>query len=100
MNLKSMPCSSANFCGSQIVPALRRYFDISDVASLIAPRPLLIESGALDEGFPIEASQRAFDRLKLAYEAWGKPERLAQDVFDGGHQFSGAQAFDWFARWL
>lgn len=90
----------ANFCGSQFVPALRRYFDISDIASLIAPKPLLIESGLHDEGFPIESSRRAFHRLKRAYQVWGKPDHLAQDVFDGGHQFSGAKAFGWFDKWL
>lgn len=90
----------ANFCGSQFVPALRRYFDISDIASLIAPKPLLIESGARDEGFPIESAKRAFERLSEAYRAWGHPEHLAKDVFDGGHQFSGAKAFDFFDKWL
>jgi hypothetical protein len=30
----------------------------------------------------------------------GVPERLASDIFVGGHRFSGALAFDWFDRWL
>lgn len=89
-----------NFCGSQFVPGLRRYFEMSDVASLIAPRPLLIESGIQDDGFPVESARRAYNELQRAYAAYGHLEKLEQDLFDGGHQFSGAKAFDWFDRWL
>lgn len=96
----SFAVRDANFCGSQYVPALRRYFDIADIAALIAPRPLLIESGLQDDGFPIDSAIRAFERLKTAYQAWNKPERVAQDVFEGGHKFHGPEAFRWFDRWL
>jgi len=97
---ESFAVRQGNFCGSQYLPALRRYFDMSDVASLIAPRPLLIESGRFDEGFPIDSANLAYDRLRCAYEAWGKPEMLAHDVFDGGHVFHGAEAYAWFDKWL
>jgi len=97
---ESFAIRNGNFCGSQFVPTLGRYFDLSDITSLIAPRPLLIESGTLDEGFPIQSAKRAYANLHRAYEAWGKPELLAHDVFEGGHKFSGALAFNWFARWL
>lgn len=89
-----------NFCGSQYVPALRRYFDVCDIAAMIAPRPLIIESGIHDDGFPIESANRAYERLKKAYAAWGKHQCLSRDVFDGGHEFSGRLAFDWFDKWL
>ncbi len=85
---------------SQFVPALRRYFDVADVAALIAPRPLLIESGIQDNVFPIDSAIRAFERLKIAYDTWEKPERLAHDVFEGGHRFHGPEAYKWFDRWL
>lgn len=97
---ESFAVRQANFCGSQFVPALRRYFDIPDIAALIAPRPLLIESGTLDEGFPIDSAQRAYDRLKRAYRAWGAPGHLAHDVFEGGHRFHGEKAYEWFDRRL
>ena len=98
--LETFAVRQGNFCGSQFVPALRRYFDLADVAALIAPRPLLIESGTRDEGFKIESVEKAYGRLKKAYEAYGVPERLAHDVFDGGHQFHGKLAYEWFDRWL
>jgi len=28
------------------------------------------------------------------------PERLDCDVHPGGHEWSGAKAYDWFERWL
>lgn len=97
---ESFAVNMANFCGSQFVPNLRRYFDVCDIAALIAPRPLLIESGIQDDGFPVDSARRAFCRLKRAYRAWGQPDRLAHDLFDGGHVFHGAKAYEWFDRWL
>lgn len=89
-----------NTCGSQTVPGLLRYGEMAEVACLIAPRALLIESGLKDEGFPIQASREAFSAVQSAYEAAGVPEKVAIDEFDGGHMFSGRKAFDWVARWI
>ncbi len=97
---ESFAVRAGNFCGSQLVPALRRYFDVDDICALIAPRPLLVQSGTLDETFPIDSAKRSFDRLKWVYEVWGKPQCIAQDVFDGGHQFHGETAYEWFDEWL
>ena len=41
----------ANFCGVQYMPGLLKYGEISDVASLIAPRPLMVEVGERDACF-------------------------------------------------
>jgi dienelactone hydrolase len=98
--LSTFALGNGNFCGSQYVPGLFRYFDIPDIAALIAPRPLLIESGIHDDGFPIESANRAYNRLQKAYEACGASDSLAHDVFDGGHSFHGELAYDWFDRWL
>ncbi len=87
-------------CGSQVVPALRRYFDTCDIAALIAPRPLLIQSGTQNEDYPIESARRVFEKLERAYRAWGKPRCLSHDVFDGGPQFHSETAFEWFDTWL
>ncbi|MDH7601893.1 MAG: alpha/beta hydrolase family protein [Armatimonadota bacterium] len=98
--LEVFAVNKGNFCGSQFVPALRRYFDLADIAAMIAPRPLLIESGLNDSGFPIDASRRAFARVQKAYRVYGVPERVEHDVFDGGHQFHGEVAYEWFDKWL
>lgn len=89
-----------NTCGSQTVPGLLRYGEMAEVACLIAPRPLLIEAGIKDTGFPLEATRQAYGVVRKAYEAADAADRVAIDEFDGGHMFSGRMAFDWFARWI
>jgi fermentation-respiration switch protein FrsA (DUF1100 family) len=89
-----------NFCGSQIATGLLSYGEISDVAALITPRPALYEMGIKDEGFPIEASRKAYAQVRRAYKVMGALDSLELDEFDGGHQFSGSKAFDFFAKWL
>ena len=89
-----------NFCGSQTVPGVLAYGEMADIAGLIAPRPLLVEMGRFDDGFPIEHSRRAYRHLERVYRVLGAQERLACDEFEGGHRFSGRLAFDWMDRWL
>lgn len=90
----------ANTCGSQYVPGLLTFGDIATVAGLIAPRPCLVEIGEQDTTFVVDDARRAYADLERIYAAAGCPERLDVDVHPGGHAFSGAKAFDWFARWL
>ena len=87
-------------CGSQTATGLLLYAEISDVAALIAPRPALYEMGIKDPNFPIKVSRKAYSQIKKVYKVIGAPEALEVDEFDGGHQFSGRKAFDFFAKWL
>jgi dienelactone hydrolase len=89
-----------NFCGSQFLPNLFKYGDVADVAGLIAPRPLLVENGTYDLGFPIEASLRAHEHLRRIYRAAGVEDRFDVDVFLGGHQFHGPSARKFFEQYL
>jgi dienelactone hydrolase len=90
----------ANTCGSQYSPGLLLYGDIADVAGLAAPKPLLVEIGKNDTCFVVEDAKEAYKHLRKIYSASGHPERLGVDIFDGGHEFSGRKAFDWFSQWL
>jgi hypothetical protein len=47
------------------VPGIYKYFDVPDIAGLIAPRPLLIEMGVQDTGFFIEEQLMAYDKAHL-----------------------------------
>ena len=89
-----------NFCGAQIPPGLLADGDMSDVACLIGPRPLLVESGIRDTGFPIAASRKAAADVRRCYEAAGVSERFDVDEFDAGHRWSGRKAYDWLEKWL
>ena len=66
---ESFALNRGNFCGAQLPLGLLKYGEMEDVACLIAPRPLLIESATGDSGFPIEASRRASDTVRRAYAA-------------------------------
>jgi len=86
----------ANFCGSQIVPDIFKYFDTSDIAGLIAPRPLLIEMGVHDTCFPIENQLLGYRHLETIYRAAGAAGVLEADLHPGEHAFAAGKAYEFF----
>jgi dienelactone hydrolase len=87
-------------CGQQIVPQLLRWGEISDVGCLIAPRPLLIESGTEDEGFGIDAARQAYAEVRRLYGVLDVPDKVAHHIFEGGHRWDGARTAEWLEQWL
>jgi len=90
----------ANFCGSQVVPDVFKYFDTHDIAGLIAPRPLLIEMGIHDTCFPIEDQLRGYEGVKRIYQAAGAAEMLWADIHPNEHAFAANKAYEFFERYL
>ena len=90
----------ANFCGSQLVPYLYKYADVGDVIAAIAPRALLIESGATDTCFYLHSARKAHQIVKKAYKSAEAEDNLWIEVFPGAHSFSGRCAFDFFKKYL
>lgn len=89
-----------NLCGSQVLPGMLTELEHVDLGALVAPRPLLVETGTEDLIFPVSAARREVARLSTVYRALGVPDRLEHDVFDGGHRWNGERAFSFLARWL
>ena len=89
-----------NMCGSQILPGMLGQIEHVDLGALVAPRPLLIESGRQDMLFPIEAATKSGQQLARVYELLGVPEALVHDAFDGDHQWHGEVAYPLLERWL
>ena len=89
-----------NLCGSQVLPGMLSEIEHVDLGALVAPRPLLIESGTDDLIFPADAAQREVTRLRAVYDALEVPERLEHDVFEGGHRWNGEKAYPFLAHWL
>ncbi|MFD0673582.1 dienelactone hydrolase family protein [Cohnella sp. GCM10027633] len=85
-------------CVDNYVPGLSLIAELPDLFGLIAPRPLLIEAGTKDHIFPIEAVNASYPRLQEMYRVAGADGNLDIDVFDRGHEISGAKAYDWFGR--
>ncbi|MBC7287450.1 MAG: alpha/beta fold hydrolase [Armatimonadetes bacterium] len=100
-SFRAYALSLDNTCGVQTPAAFFDYLDeMWELGALVAPRPLLFESGINDEGFPIDEAKEQFRQVQRVYQLIGAADRVAHDVFDGGHEFSGRLAFDWFAKWL
>lgn len=91
---------SIHHCIDNYMPGLGLLADNDDVACLIAPRPLLIQSGAKDPIFPITATRAALRKLQRCYKLLNAGAALDRDLFDGGHEFRGTQVWPFFARHL
>ena len=57
-----------NMCGSQVAWGMLGRLEHEDLAALIAPRPLLIETGTEDPLFPLPAAIESVRRTRLVYE--------------------------------
>ena len=90
-------------CSCNYVPGLWRLVDMGDVGALVAPRPLLIESGDEDGLNGERGIANAVEQVEIAREAYellGAGERLYHHVFHGPHRWDGARSLPWLARWL
>jgi len=90
-------------CDCNYVPNLWKHFDMCDIVSLIAPRPLIIETGEKDSlngksGMGNVLSQ--FDITKRTYEIAGQVDKLAHTSFDGGHRWDGSAVYPFFEKFL
>ena len=90
-------------CDCNYVPHLWENADMGDLGALIAPRPLLIESGRQD---PLNGSRgmvnvdEQIDITHAAYTVLGAEDRLDRNIFDGPHKWDGAKALPWLDHWL
>jgi len=89
-----------NMCGSQVMWGQLGELEHIDVAALVAPRPLLVESGTDDLIFPVAAAKATVAALRDVYDTPGAGADLEHDVFDGPHAWHGARAYDFLAEHL
>ena len=83
------------------LPALHRYLDLPDVASLAAPRAVMVQQCAKDRLFPAIGMKEAVERIAAVYEKAGVKEKFVAHTYDEPHQFTRAMqddAFAWFDR--
>jgi dienelactone hydrolase len=85
-------------CLDNYIPGILQDAEMPELIGLIAPRSLLVESGDTDRVFPREGAMKAMEKLAMIYEAAGAEEELAVDYFTGGHEISGAKAYQWLRR--
>jgi hypothetical protein len=89
-----------HLCACNFVPDLWKYADISDIASLIAPRPLYAENGIHDPlngpcGISDPEGQMA--KIRQAYSLFGAEDRLVHYTPEGTHAWH-AGCYDFVDR--
>ncbi|MBQ8402277.1 MAG: hypothetical protein IJX14_10150 [Clostridia bacterium] len=72
-------------CMCNHIPYIRKYFEMGDLACLIAPRKLVVAAGLKDDIFPIDGVRKTFGVIEQIYEAAGAAENCALVVGEGGH---------------
>jgi hypothetical protein len=85
-------------CPDNYVPGLARLLDVPDLAALVAPRWLAVESGLKDTLFAIEGFRDACERARAIYSQCARLERFASSELDSGHVFNGCALFEHFER--
>jgi hypothetical protein len=91
---------SLSHCIDNYVPGILNWAEMYDVAGLIAPRPLFVESGEKDNIFPIKASIESFQNVQQIYRLFGAADRVEQEIFPGDHSFWGRRGIPFLARHL
>ncbi len=89
-----------NLCGCNFVPDMWRYIDICDLGSMIAPRPLLIESGNEDKLNGKRKLNNVFEQVfetRKAYDLF-ENQNFVHTIFDGGHKWYGS-AYNFLRDW-
>jgi len=90
-------------CSCNYVPHLYEYVDMGDIASLIAPRPLLVETGTEDGLNGASGLGNVYPQIRTirrAYRLFGTPKMLCHDVFEGAHRWNGIKAIPWMKKHL
>ncbi len=89
-------------CDCNYFPNIHR-FDYARIASLIAPRPLMIANSDRDAIFPLDGVQRVHAEVREVYRALGAEEELALVITPGVHRDTQplrVPVFSWFNRHL
>lgn len=89
-------------CSCNYVPHLMEHFDMGDIASLIAPRRLMVQSCREDRLAGVRGLtnvQEQVDIIRANYAVIGNTENVQQDIEDGPHHLDTCQLQD-IAKWL
>lgn len=87
-------------CMDNYVPGILNWAEMSDVAGLIAPRPLFAETGELDRIFPLAGFKEAYEATRKVYAVFGVADALGMEVHAGAHSFHGVQGVPFVAKYL
>jgi dienelactone hydrolase len=92
-----------NGCSCNYIPHLWEKADMGDIGALIAPRPLLIETGDEDELNGEGGLSNVYPQVEIArqaYELFGKENELHHHVFHSGHRWNGEKGVGFLCKSL
>ena len=87
-------------CICQYIPSMGRQFDISDIATVGAPKPILFVVGRKDTEFPVREAKAAFARVSKAYALLGTPDAAELFVHDGAHEWKSHRTIEFLRHHL
>lgn len=86
------------------VPGVLRHFDTEAIVALIAPRPVLFQTGDRDGGSPVEGVRAIAAAVRPVYRLHGREEDFQSHVYPGlGHVYTEEmwrRTLDWLDRHL
>lgn len=84
---------AVHHCACNYIPNIASFFDMGDLAVMIAPRPLIVVSGKDDGIFPLNGVHETFDIIQRLYSYAGAPDKCRLVVGNEGHRFYAAQGW-------
>lgn len=76
---------SIHHCCCNYVPSICDWFEMEDLACLIAPRPMTVIAGKLDPIFPIEGVRTSFETVREVYRKAGAADKCRLVETERGH---------------
>ena len=90
-------------CACNYVPELWNYFDVGEIGGLIAPRPLVIETGdedSLNGKSNLKNVIPYVNQIRQVYALYGKEDDLYHDIFHGPHRFNGEESMVRLSKYM
>jgi len=90
-------------CSCNYIPHLYEHVDMGDIGALIAPRPLVVETGTKDSLNGASGLENVYSQIRImqkAYRLLGAEMMLKHDVFEGEHRWNGVMAIPWMKLFL
>ncbi len=79
---------SVYHCSCNFIPGAYEWFDMQDLACLIAPRKVAIITGAADAIFPLDGVDKAFETVEEIFKSAGVENNCSLVVTGTGHDWS------------
>ena len=89
--------ATIHHCACNYIPSMAKYFDMGEIAALIAPRPLVVVTGDKDDIFLLDGVRRVYSVIERIYEKAGAPDNCKLVIGDGGHRFYAKDAWPVFS---